>query len=96
VTIETRNKLLRVRRKAGVSLGEILRQGLGLVETNVNEAFERGLREGWGRFETPCVRCGKPIRIDIKIHLDAKKVLEEAFRLRNWGHRTCNRGTGSE
>ncbi len=94
MTIEVRDKLRQIRRKAGVSLAEVLRQGLGLVEPKVDKAYERGLREGWGRFETPCMRCGKPIRFDIKTHRNAEEALAETFR--NWYHTTCNRRTDSE
>ncbi len=87
VTVEQKRKLDSIRKKAGQSRATILKEGLGLIEATVGEAYTRGYRDGWGRFETPCKKCGKPMKFDIKAEPDAKASLIEAFG--TWSHTNC-------
>ena len=45
----------------GVHLDDILREGLGLIQIQVAP----WIAAGFGKFNVPCVGCGRPITIDL-------------------------------
>jgi hypothetical protein len=93
VPIEQQKKLADIRRRTGHTISQILREGLGLVEVKAGDAYNRGFKDGLGRFEAPCSICGKPLEFDIKKESDAKAVLLKAFA--DWCHGECKEEPGS-
>lgn len=93
VTREELQKLREIQKKIGLSLAQVLRQGLGLQLAKTRRAYEKGYREGFGRFQAPCSVCGKLMDFNLKSEGDAeaKKTLLQAFA--RWAHTPClNRG----
>jgi len=95
VTVQELKKLDGIQKASGLSLAEVLRRTLGLHERRTMEAYEKGRRDGLGRFEAPCSVCKKPMHFDLKSSKDekAKRVLLEAFV--RWGHTPCLKRAGS-
>ncbi len=87
VTMEERQRLERLRKKTRLSLSIIVRQALGLMEAKVDNAYRQGYNAGYGRFEAPCSKCGKPVKFDIKTQQDVRDELMNAFR--EWHHNPC-------
>ena len=78
-----------MRKKSGLSLGEMVRRVLEVRKKEVGEAYDRGFRAGCGRFELPCKVCGKPMEFDLKSrkNAEAAAALRQAFS--TWGHTKC-------
>ena len=81
------DKLTKLRAKSGKSQSQLLREGLGLVESKVDSAYQKGFREGYGRFDAPCRYCGKPIKFNLRTHAEARDALIAAFS--QWHHGDC-------
>lgn len=77
VSLKELETLRSLSRKTGLSLSQILKNGLGTLETSIDAAYNRGLRDGYGRFDAPCKYCGKPMKFDAKTEEDARKTLEK-------------------
>ena len=88
VTLEEEQRLDRLRKKTGQSLSVIVREALGIIERKDGDAYRRGYREGYGKFDAPCSRCGKPMKFDSKTEEDARDELMKAFR--DWHHTDCS------
>lgn len=82
-------KLQGMRKKSGLSLGEMVRRVLEIREKETNEAYNRGFRSGHGRFDLPCKVCGKPMEFDLKSQKDAKAAEAVRQTFSTWGHTTC-------
>ena len=87
VTLDERRRIDALIKKTGQSMRSIVLQNLGLVETNIKSAYQKGYKVGWGRFTAPCSICGKPMQFDIKTAADAKDTLTKAFT--DWRHPEC-------
>jgi hypothetical protein len=87
VTLEELKQLRAMRTKTGLSLSELLRRNLGVTKTRLDETYDRGFRDGYGRFEVACSVCGEPMRFDIKKEDKARSTLGKAFS--NWYHVAC-------
>lgn len=88
VTIEERRRLDRLRKKTGHSLSVIVREALGPIEGKVDDAYRRGYREGYGKFDAPRSKCGKPMEFDSKTEEGTRDELIKAFR--DWHHIDCS------
>lgn len=94
VTKEEYAKLQAMRKKTGLSLGEVARRVLELRKKEVDEAYERGLRAGYGRFDVPCKVCSKPMNFDLKLQRDAEAAADVRKTFSTWRHTTCKEGPG--
>jgi hypothetical protein len=82
-------KLQGMRKKSGLSLGEMVRRVLEIRKKEVDEAYDRGFKAGYGRFATPCKVCGKPMNFDMKSEEDAKAAAAVKQTFSIWGHVPC-------
>src|SRR2546427_4636973 len=87
VTTDELEKLRAMSTKTGLSLSQILKRGLGVLENKLEEAYNKGFEDGWGRFEAPCNICSEPMLFDIKEEEKPKAILEKAFS--DWCHTAC-------
>ncbi len=92
VTLEEYAKLQAMRKKTGLSLGETARRVLGLRKKEIDEAFDRGLRAGYGRFDVPCKACRKPMKFDLKSEKEAEAAAAVRQAFSSWRHSTCTTG----
>lgn len=78
-----------MQKQNGLSVSKLVRRALELDAKSTEEAYNLGYLNGYGRFESPCSRCGKPMSFDIKAANDAeaKKALLLAFS--KWAHTSC-------
>ncbi len=105
---EDRDRLDALAVRTGKSLGQLLRENLGLAERDEeatysvgwNDGFGHGLEEGreegrksaFGSVALPCMHCGKVFVVNFYQDRNAASVLLEAFS--KWGHKECLRRTG--
>lgn len=89
VTQEELRKLREIQQKTGRSLAQVLRQHLGLQLAETRKAYNKGYRDGFGRFQAPCSVCAKPMDFNPKVEggAEAKKALLTAFA--KWAHTPC-------
>jgi hypothetical protein len=104
VTPADRKRLADLMTRTGKSLGQILREGLGLAERDETAAFnrgvahgqklgfDRGLEEGEKRFAIHyyCSICGKYDPIVLPGSKDHQAVVD-ALHEKGWGHSECHR-----
>jgi len=93
VTKEEYAKLQAMRRKSGLSLGEMVRRVLEIRKKEVDEAYNRGFRAGYGRFDLPCKICGKPMKFDLKSEEDANAAAAIRETFSAWSHTACTEGS---
>lgn len=100
-----RERLDALTAKTGKSLGQVLRESLGVAEREEGATYDRGwtagyakgLKEGeergrkaaFGRVNLPCSKCGKTFEMNFYDHKEAAGVLLNAFG--KWAHRDCLR-----
>jgi hypothetical protein len=66
---ETRDALIALRERSGLSFGQLVRQALGAVEMDIDTFEEEARVAGYGQAKarycltTPCIICGQPIEI---------------------------------
>jgi hypothetical protein len=73
VDLATHAKLIELRERSGLSFGQLVRRALGVVEHDVEAAYEAayslgwadGEREGWSQavLNFPCSVCGQPVEV---------------------------------
>jgi hypothetical protein len=91
----TYEKLLELRKRSGMSFGQLVLQALGVVEMDIAEveanAFERGRRSGYAaarsvyRLTAPCCVCLEPMEVEPGSDL-AKAAVAAVV---HWGHEAC-------
>jgi hypothetical protein len=98
VSLEDRKRLEKMVFESGLSMAEMLRRGLGLLEPLVAnlrarwnqgwmngyaEGKEEGFKEAMARFYPPCGICGSPLELD-PTDPEVQAAIRSAFR--TWGH----------
>lgn len=88
VDLDTYEKIKGLQEKTGKSLATIMREGLGLQEASINEAYEKGYRdaEDMYKFSFPCSICGGDI-VMTNNH-DSVRLVKE--KLKGICHAGCN------
>lgn len=105
VTPTDRERLENLTRKTGKSLGELLRENLGLAERSEAATYDRGWSEGYdvgktdgiaegkkaafGSVYLECCVCKKTFLLNFYQNKEAASVLTDAFS--RWGHGACLR-----
>ena len=91
VSIDEKRRLLQLTAAKGQNLSAVLREGLQLVETRVDEARKAGFSEGYakglGKFQIGCNVCGKLVTMDSE-QANIRARLNDAFS--TWGHKSCH------
>jgi len=94
---EIYNSLQDIKKREGRSLTDILKVGLGILESKVkkeDEAYSRGYDKGYRKAELefkvtyPCSVCRKTIALRGK---DAKQAASEYMEEHGWGHAECHK-----
>lgn len=97
---EVYEKLDLVKKSEGKSFADILKIGLGIIETKVREegeirkkAYTEGYRKGYSDAECkykityPCSVCGETIELSSR---EAKQAASGYMQEHGWGHRVCH------
>jgi predicted transcriptional regulator len=106
IPLEVRERLDELKAKTGQSLGELLRQSLGVTERNVQSAHDTGWDEGraigieqgkkWGYAEAKqewliYYYCNIcKDKIEIRPNTPVHQAIVDALYERNWGHSRCH------
>lgn len=93
VTKQEYATLQAMRKKSGLSLGEMARRVLQVRMKEVDEVYNRGFRAGYGRFDLTCKVCGKPMKFDLKAKQDAEALAVVRKIFSSWRHTTCAEGS---
>ena len=92
VSKEMYDRLKALRERSGTSLGDILREALGVQEPATRAAYSRGHRKGCAdteklyRVDYRCSVCNGRLTID---HDTAKGAAAEYMREHGWAHSSC-------
>lgn len=83
-------QLMELKKNGDKSLGDILREALGIQKANLQKAFDRGFEEAKERYciTYPCSVCGKPMEIT---HDTTKEAVRRYMREHGWRHSSCIR-----
>ncbi|MGA2283630.1 MAG: hypothetical protein ABSH07_08110 [Candidatus Dormibacteria bacterium] len=84
--VASRKKLDELSQRTGLSFGELVKQGLGVVETNVDGAYQRGWRDAAAayRLTVLCSVCAQPI--EVRARSDIARAAAAALAERGWVH----------
>jgi len=93
---ETHARLIELRDRTGLSLGQLVRQTLGVVEKDIEDvychAWEEGEREGWSQAEAhyrlavACTVCHEPLEVTS----GSPAAQAAASALAGWRHARCH------
>ncbi len=102
---EDRARLERLTAKTGKSLGQLLRENLGVAERDVQSAYDRGWdqglaigieegrkggKEAWAIYYYCCV-CRE--KIEVRPNSPVHQAIVNALHERKWGHKACHEST---
>jgi len=78
-TLEDQRRVRAIALETGISLSDLHRMGLGLIERDLL-TWRAGRQAGLERFTSPCAECGKPMLIDLVAHPELRPIAQEPFR----------------
>ena len=93
VSQDVHQRLLKIRRTTGKSLGDILREALGVQEASAGSAYQKGYQTAKTLYAVTwkCRVCGKDVTAQAE---KSKKLAGEHLAELGWTHSECVRKTG--
>jgi len=79
-----------MQKQTGLSVSKLVRRALDLEAKSTKEAYDRGFKNGFGKLDIPCYKCGKAMRFDFKSDEEAREIVLRAFA--DWAHTSCLKG----
>ncbi|MBI2847143.1 MAG: ribbon-helix-helix protein, CopG family [Chloroflexi bacterium] len=94
VSRQLHERLKSLKEKSGKSVGDVVREALGVQEKSLKGIYRRGYNKGWTdaeqryRVDYPCSRCGGTLTIDSD---EEKQAAAMYMREQEWCHGRCIR-----
>ena len=92
VTLDLYTQLKAIKEQGGLSVGDILREAMGVQVNSVQVAFDRGNKQGkmaaekLYRLDYRCAQCGGTITLT---SAGEKKAVAGYMREHGWAHKSC-------
>ena len=93
VSRELRDRLVELKQKSGKSVADVVREALDVQEPSVEEAYQRGRKNGFKaaerryRVDYRCSVCGGTLTIESP---KEKQAAAQFMREYGWGHSSCH------